>query len=50
MAPTLQFNNGASFKMTLIDRPKSKGNKIISSSKIFICENNLYKTAPFHNM
>ena len=50
MAPTLLFNNGASFKMILMDRHKSTGNKIISSSKIFIGENNPYKIAPFHNM
>jgi hypothetical protein len=50
MAPALQFHKGASFKMILMDRHKSKGNKIISISKIFIGENNLNKSAPFHNM
>ena len=50
MALTLEFNNDASFKMVLTDRHKSKSNKIISRSKIFICANNLYKIAPFRNM
>lgn len=50
MAPALQFHNGAFFKMILMDRHKSKGDKIMSSSKIFIGKNYLYKTTPFHNM
>jgi hypothetical protein len=50
MAPTPEFNNGAFFKMVLMVRHKSKGNKIITISKIFICENNMHKTAPFHKM
>jgi hypothetical protein len=50
MAPTLEFSNGASFKMILMDRHNSKGNKIILRSKILICENNFYKTAQLHNM
>jgi len=33
-----------------MDRHKPKGNKIISRSKIFICETNVYKIAPFRNM
>ena len=49
MAPTIVFNNAASFKMILTDRHKSKDNKIISGSKIFICDSNLYNTAQFHN-
>ena len=50
MAPKLEFNNGASFKMILMDQHNTKGNKIISRSKIFICKNNFYKTSQLHNM
>jgi hypothetical protein len=50
MAPTLEFNNGASNKIILIDRHKSKGHKIISRLTIIICANTLYKIAPFRKM
>ena len=50
MAPTPEFNNDASFKLILMDRHNTKGNKIISRSKTLICENNFYKTSPLHIM
>ena len=50
MALTLEFNKGASHKMILMDRHKSRGHNIISRSKIFICANTLNKIAPFRNM
>ena len=50
MSPTLQFNKCTSLKKIVMDRHKSKGNKIVSLSKIFICASSLYKTAPFRNM
>jgi hypothetical protein len=48
MAPTPEFNNDASFKLILMDRHNTKGNKIISRSNTLICENNFYKTSPLH--
>jgi hypothetical protein len=50
MAPTLEFSNFASVKMILMDRPKSKGNKIYKVQGYLPVKTICTKTATFHNM